>query len=258
MIDEVSNRAENVPRAPMVDVMDTLRELVRHLLFVSNLNQVIYLYREIKGHPSRYLRHDDLAERFAEIYRENKWVERPDNPKSGAGSTLDATMTVRSELPVIFRKLGIRTLVDVGCGDFAWMHEVKPLPRYIGIDIVEPVIIENRKKYGDQGVSFLCLDATKAAIPRCDAILCREVLFHLSFADIKSLLLNVTAAGARYFMATTDDDVRFNANIASGDFRNLNLKRAPMRFPAPIIEIPDTAVRPHRKLAVWKTADLTR
>lgn len=239
-------------------VKSTLREFVRHLLFVSNLTHLIYLYRDIKGHHSRYLRHDRLADRFAEIYRDGRWVEAAGCSKSGGGSTLDATANVRRELPRLFDDLGIRTLVDLGCGDFSWMREVKPLPGYIGIDIVESIVADNRKRYAGDGVSFLCRDVTKAAIPRSDAVLCREVLFHLSFADIRKLIANVIESRATYFLATTDDDVVFNSNIDSGDFRNLNLRRAPLRLPPPVIEISDNALRPHRKLGVWKSAELAR
>ena len=60
-----------------------------------------------------------LQERFERIYSTNLWSD-PDS-RSGVGSTLDSTAVVRAELPLALRRLDARVLLDVPCGDFAWM-----------------------------------------------------------------------------------------------------------------------------------------
>jgi len=82
------------------------------------------------------LRRLGRAERFERIYRRNSLGGRVS--RSGLGSDPEATVAVRAALPGLVRELGVRTLVDVPCGDFQWMRQVS-LPgveRYIGLDIV--------------------------------------------------------------------------------------------------------------------------
>ena len=102
----------------------------------------------------------------------------------------------------------------------------------------------------------MTLDATRETLPRADAVLCREVLFHLSFKDIRSVIDNVRQSGAVYLIATNDSALKFNADIMSGDFRQLNLRKAPFMFPIPAYSTPDDGVSAGRMLAVWKVDSL--
>jgi hypothetical protein len=126
--------------------------------------------------------------------------------------------------------------------------------QYTGMDIVPSVIEANKARYPDR--TFLCADATCDELPKADVVLCREVLFHLSFADARRLLDNVRRSGARYLLITSEDSTRLNFDIHSGDYRSLNLRRSPFKFPAPISTIQDTKVMSTRFLGLWKTADL--
>ena len=75
-----------------------------------------------------------LQERFERIYSTNLWSD-PDS-RSGVGSTIDSTAVVRAELPLALRQLDARVLLDVPCGDFAWMEQVDLTGiEYIGGDI---------------------------------------------------------------------------------------------------------------------------
>jgi hypothetical protein len=138
------------------------------------------------------------------------------------------------------------------------MREVEYPCRYIGADIVPDVIKSNTALYHTEQRSFEVLDATVDPLPRADTVLCREVLFHLSFRDIGRLTENVRNSGAIFLVATTDESIVFNADVPSGDFRNINLTRAPFLFPKPAFSIPDNSVAPHRSLAAWKISTLPR
>ena len=64
------------------------------------------------------------------------------------------------------------------------MKEVDLPCNYIGLDIVKEVIEENRQQYADEGIKFDHHNAVEDKLPETsDIVLCREVLFHLSFED---------------------------------------------------------------------------
>ncbi len=131
-----------------------------------------------------------------------------------------------------------------------------PCP-YVGVDIVRSLIEENQA-FASPTRTFFFLDATVDALPSADTLLCREILFHLSFEDIWRLVANCRRSGALFLIATSDAAIRYNADIISGDFRLLNLREGPFRFPSPVLSIPDDRVSPGRSLGVWKISDLPR
>jgi hypothetical protein len=213
--------------------------------------------RNLRGQNVEHLYQRTLASRFTAVYRNRVWLnERETGSLSGLGSELARTESIRTSLPGVLRSLGTEVLVDVGCGDFTWMKELSLDCRYIGIDIVSHLIEENTQRYGSETRTFQVLDATIAPIPAADTVLCREVLFHLSFPDSRRLIGSIERCGARHLIATTDRSVQLNAEIESGDFRRLNLMRAPYRFPEPLISLADNGVSEDRALGVWRVADL--
>lgn len=225
----------------------TVKELSRQLLYKAGVRRKL-----------DHLAPAGRAERFAKIYADGVWKRGDDSvPASGDGSSLAATATIRDQLPGLLAQLDCQTLLDIGCGDFTWMRDV-PLGSidYIGLDIVPSVIDEDARLFASATRTFDVADATRDALPDADVILCREVLFHLSFDDIFSALSNMLATPRRYLILTTDDQTGFNSDIESGDFRILNLARRPFKFPPPAFAIEDAGAIAGRKLSVWKAADI--
>ena len=105
--------------------------------------------------------------------------------RSGQGSSLEATRRLRAALPAVLAELGVRTLLDVPCGDFTWMQDVDLGDvGYVGVDIVPEIVSRNRERFGDSDRRrFILADATRDPLPTVDAILCRHLLPHLSFRD---------------------------------------------------------------------------
>ena len=173
-------------------------------------------------------------------------------PGSGLGSTLEVTEPLRAALPDLVRRLGIKSLLDVGCGDFTWMRQVELGCDYIGVDIVDSVIEANRAASTTPSRQFLVMDAVEG-LPdmSADLILCREVLFHLSFADARQLLRNALGTGCRYMLLTSDGATSFNSDIESGDFRVVNLQRRPFGLPTPEQRIEDSGVIGGRFVGLW-------
>ena len=161
------------------------------------------------------------------------------------------TQNIVERLPTLLDKLGTEVLVDVGCGDFTWMQRVRLDLAYVGVDVVPEVISRNRAEFSGPGRTFHLLDATREALPAGDTVLCREVLFHLSFGDIQRLLAGAFSVPRRYLVATTDRITMVNANIRSGDYRVLDLERRPFRLGPPSFELDDGALIGGRRLGVW-------
>jgi hypothetical protein len=82
---------------------------------------------------------------FSDIYRFNLWGN-PES-RSGYGSSLQSTESVRKDLPLILSQFGIRTMLDAGCGDCNWIGRMDlDLERYIGAEIVPALVEANRRK----------------------------------------------------------------------------------------------------------------
>jgi len=132
------------------------------------------------------------------------------------------------------------------------------LTEQLTVDIVDSVIEQNKAKFRtSNNVSFSLLDATRDQLPTdYDLILCREVLFHLSFDDCRRVVQNVKSTNARYLLATTTAGLEVNKDIVSGGFRNLNLEIAPFCFPMSDYRLKDDWVSSARVLALWRVSEL--
>ena len=127
---------------------------------------------------------------FNFIYENNKWGDG--DTRSGRGSNLDRTKDLREELPNILKKLEVRCLLDIPCGDFFWMKEIDlEVESYIGADIVASLIESNSRLYGNELRRFMHLDLLHDSLPQADAILCKDCLVHLSFEDINLAIKNI-------------------------------------------------------------------
>ena len=240
-------------------MLRTLKEMIRHLIALSGLSKLYVRFRQFRGQNVRHLSLNSLKDRFSAAYKNGVWLnDRSTGSLSGFGSELENTRKLRQALPAILTALGTRTLLDLGCGDFGWMKEVQLPCRYIGADIVPELIGENADLYGSEMRAFRELDATSAPLPKADTVLCREMLFHLSFNDIWRVIDNLHDSGVSFLIATSDNALRLNADILSGDFRSLNLSKAPFHFPKPKAVIEDNQVAQDRILAVWEVSSLPR
>jgi SAM-dependent methyltransferase len=127
---------------------------------------------------------------FTEIYAKRLWgSEGAMTFYSGPGSDPRASTPYCEFVKKFVADHGIESVADLGCGDFRVGSMIAPAcSRYTGVDIVEPLIAQHRKQYGNGRVSFECLDITKDDLPRAELCLIREVLQHLSNAQIKAIM----------------------------------------------------------------------
>lgn len=172
----------------------------------------------------------------------------------GAGSTLGETEHLRAQLPIVFAELDIRSLLDAPCGDFNWMARVDLTDiEYIGADINEDNLRGARRR-ADR--DFRLLDIVTGALPKTDAMLCRDFHQHLPNRMVFSALRNFLASGIKWLIATSHNNAA-NEDIAkAGMFRRVNLMAAPFglsRWPAFTMADPPGS---GHYLCVWSRRDV--
>jgi hypothetical protein len=201
----------------------------------------------------------DLKDRFTRIRETNMWGA--EESVSGLGSELAATATLRQELPKLLAGLGAQSLLDIPCGDFRWMSAVDLAGiRYVGGDIVEALVAENRLKYGRE---FRRLDLCADDLPASDVVFCRDCLVHLSFANIARAVENLRRSGSTWLLTTHFLECERNADIEDGDWRMLNFELAPFEWGPPRRVLVEGCTESgggyeDKALALWRIADLTR
>lgn len=223
--------------------------------------------RKLVTYPARRWKYGRLVrsfgtmsrtERFTTIYDQNVWGAN--ESVSGHGSTLDSTESIRRALPALFREIGVRKVLDVPCGDFNWMRHVvaETSVVYIGGDIVPRLIERNRERYGGPNITFIVTDITTDPLPDADLWMCRDCLFHLSYADVYAALRNFAESQIPYLLTTTHicgagERAFENTDIVTGDFRLINLFAAPFCLPADVTARVDDWIPPQaeRALCLW-------
>jgi hypothetical protein len=197
---------------------------------------------------------------FRDIYRRNHWSGSAS--PSGPGASPDQIRELLTSLPALVRRLGVNILLDLPCGDYSWMQRMDlPVASYIGADLLPELVQPLQTTHGDRNHRFLVLDLTRDPLPVADLLLCRDCLVHLSFADIRRALGNVLRSGNPYLLTTTFPECHVNEDIVTGDWRPLNLERAPFHFP-PAEELLNEGcteaggVFADKSLGLWMTAKL--
>src|SRR5215467_12691036 len=164
-----------------------------------------FLYPFIYRRDGKYFDSEYLNGRqaFQTIFEENRWGSS-ESP-SGRGSTVAYTNPLRPLLERCLKTLNVKVFLDAPCGDFNWMKYVT-LPngtRYIGGDIVVPLVHDLQKNYGSDRYSFHTIDIVEGPLPEAALWLCRDVLFHS----------------------------RKNDDVKAGGFRFINLRLPPFMLP---------------------------
>jgi hypothetical protein len=201
-----------------------------------------------------------LQQRFERIYSTNLWSD-PES-RSGVGSTLDSTRVLRTELPKALRRLDARVLLDVPCGDFAWMEHVDLSGiQYIGGDIVPSIVEKNRRLHAGESRRFVELDLTRDTLPDADVLLCRDCLVHLSYANIRAVLANVARSSVRFVLMTSFPGRGGNRDVQDGDWRTLDFQAPPFSFPEPRLTIVEECEEEDgtygdKSLLAWRVTDL--
>ncbi|MFA6958739.1 MAG: class I SAM-dependent methyltransferase [Thermoanaerobaculia bacterium] len=199
---------------------------------------------------------------FGAILETRAWGEC--ESLSGPGSTRERAAAFLPDLIALVESLEVSTLLDAPCGDFNWAGPLADaVDHYIGVDVVPSLIEENRRRWSSPRRKFVCRDIVRQRLPAADLVLCRDALVHLGNADVMATIENLRRTCARYLLATTFIGDRENADIATGDWRPLNLERPPFSLPRPL-ELVDERCHhsgggwADKRLALWRFEELPR
>jgi SAM-dependent methyltransferase len=134
-------------------------------------------------------------------------------------------------------------VVDAGCGDWQFSRAIDWTGiEYLGVDIVASVIQENRRRYGAPNVRFAVADIVRHELPPADLLIVKDVLQHLSNADISRFLAQLPRY--RHVLIVNDvDPATLSAaplDIGTGAYRRLDITQPPHALPG-------------RKVLVWNS-----
>ncbi|MEF2174956.1 MAG: class I SAM-dependent methyltransferase [Candidatus Absconditabacteria bacterium] len=174
----------------------------------------------------------DLSTVFDGVFKENLWGSS--ESKSGMGSNIQNTRHILSGIKTIIQEYNIKTFLDVPCGDCNWIDPNNLGCEYIGADIVQDLIDNNKSKL--PGIEFQKIDLTTDKIPQVDLIMCRECLQHLSFENGKKAINNIINSGSKYLLVTHYSNGE-NKDIMNGMYYEMNLLQPPFNFGTPITSI---------------------
>ncbi len=268
MLEQERVRTEDLAQALQVEQVYSAK-LLRQLqtLSASRLWRASRFLRRLVGRepfepdldrPNAPISHA-MADIFGRIYRHNLWVSRVSH--SGTGSDLEQTAVIRETLPPLLRSLGVRTLLDVPCGDFHWMRTVDLGVDYVGADVVLDLIAANTARDANAHRRFVVVDIANDDLPCVDLIFCRDLLVHFSFVDALRVIANLKRSGSTYLLTTTFTARTTQADIATGQWRPINLRLPPFNWPAPLRTINENCTEAggdwaDKSLGLWRLVDL--
>lgn len=130
-------------------------------------------------------------EAMNQVYAKNLWGGKSSEFYSGEGSHIPEIVTPYLEIITSFlTSFDVPlTVCDLGCGDFNVGKElVKHAKKYIAVDIVKDLVERNKEKFKEENLEFQCLDIAVDYLPKGDCAIIRQVLQHLSNAEVKAVL----------------------------------------------------------------------
>lgn len=223
--------------------MNLIKKIVKKLKFIFDFLVISLL----KG-----------KNKFSYIYKNSYWQNKIDGSKSGSGSNNSSTKIISYELNKFIYEKKIKSILDIPCGDWNWMRNINlDNILYLGCDIVDEVISENKKNYSKKNIKFETKDILSDKLPDADLIIVRDLLVHLEDKDILSFINNIKRARFSYLAITSYDHTLKNSKGTPDDnWRPLNLTKEPFNFREPDLKMDDscndTEDEKFKKLYVWK------
>lgn len=139
---------------------------------------------------------------FTEIYNTKYWIKG-----SGEGSSIENTEAYNSFIIDFIKKHNIRSITDIGCGDWQssyLIYQQLDDIDYVGIDCVESVIQQNKQnhpKYTFCEFDILC---NVDLIRDSDLYIMKDVLQHLKLKDIYEFLDKLVLKKFKYIIITNN------------------------------------------------------
>lgn len=164
---------------------------------------------------------------MTQVYEKHLWGTNGSDFYSGEGSHLPELVepyiaVLKSFLQSFKTPISV---CDLGCGDFNIGEKLLLYSqKYTAVDIVSELIERNKINFKDEKLRFLCLDLAEDELPEGDCAILRQVLQHLSNAEIQQILSKLSAF--KYLILTEhlpEGDFIPNEDIISG--QGIRLKK---------------------------------
>lgn len=178
-----------------------------------------------------------LLKRFSTVFSERLWGTGESVSGPGSRKTNPMVLSAIQGLDTVIERFGLRSIVDIPCGDFNFLDEVlkkHPSVRYVGLDIVKELIDANRVRYPD--LEFDQFDIVSDVPCSADLIFCKELLIHLSNEQVNVALSHMKKSGSTYLMVSNSFGVT-NTELEHnylGYARPIDLLAPPFSLPPPI------------------------
>jgi hypothetical protein len=137
---------------------------------------------------------------FTNIYENNEWGNN-NNPyyKGSSGGGSEINYNINTYIPFLQSFIidnSIKTIVDLGCGDFVcgkYIYDILDIS-YIGYDIYKKVIEYNSNTYALPKYKFVYLDFynNKEKIENADLCILKDVLQHWKIEEIYDFMDYIT------------------------------------------------------------------
>jgi hypothetical protein len=179
-----------------------------------------------------------MEETFVTIYEKKIWGG--ESGSSGPGSTFE--INAKHYIPFLtefIREKEIKTIVDLGCGDFqigTLIYDELDI-HYTGYDVYKKLIDSHNSKFIDTTkYTFLHLDFCnkKESIVSGDLCILKDVLQHWSSKDIYTFLDYLVDTKKFKYILVCNCNYQKEGDIETGGFRPLTCEQFPLRKYNPI------------------------
>ena len=169
---------------------------------------------------------------FDNIYKNKSWGEGSiEGGSSGSGSSPEVNKSYISFLSSFIKENNIKSIVDVGCGDWQIMSLLNTDNiHYKGYDVSKKIIDYNNKIHKKTNIEFYVEDLDKKSnYERGDLLICKDVLQHLSYSKINNILSQLNKY--KYVIIINDivQDTN-NSDIDNGGYRSLDIQKQPFNI----------------------------
>lgn len=144
---------------------------------------------------------------FDKVYAEGLWGRNEAGESISGSGSHDAQIVSPyvQEVSSLIRRLDCAALVDLGCGDFnVGRHFVDLCRSYVACDISKLILERNFQRYRHAHLSFRHLNLAEDPLPPGDIAFVRQVLQHLSNAEISAFVDRLNRTRPYRFLLVTE------------------------------------------------------